>query len=126
MDFELAFGVGRHPYTDGEAIDGEGQGIGYLQGRPNIVCDNMNKAALGGRFTKEDGTKYAPGYSSTNDGSLYLVLRGGIGGVASRDDFRAICPIVYMRGKGQVQTLWQLGGDKFSQGQDKYSQGEDK
>ena len=57
VDFELAFGVGRHFYTDKEAIDGENQGMRYLQGRPDKVCDNKNRAALGGRFTKEDGTE---------------------------------------------------------------------
>ena len=61
--FELAFAIGRHLYTDADAVEGENAGMNSLDSRPEIVSDNKNKAALGGRFAKEDGTAYATAYS---------------------------------------------------------------
>ena len=119
--FELAFAVGRHFYTDGDAVDGENAGMNSLDSRPGIVSDNKNAAALGGRFAKGDGTAHATAYSLQNEGGLYLVIRKGIPGVEKREDFRALHPTAYMRKKGRTMTLRQLGLDKYSQETDKFS-----
>jgi hypothetical protein len=60
--FELAFAIGRHFYNDEDAVDGENAGMDSLDSRPEIVSDNKNAAALGGRFAKEDGTTNATAY----------------------------------------------------------------